>query len=174
LGIESGSEYVRNGADKKIDGNGIVGTVDKIHSHGIEVCANYIFGLPDDTHESMEQTMQLSIDINAAWSNLYCAMAYPGSPLHKYAKNNNIKLPEDKGGPGWIGYSQHAYESLPLRNNNLSISDILRFRDEAHIRYYDRTGYLEMIERKFGIDSRKHIEGMNKVRLRRKYIESSS
>lgn len=171
LGIESGSEYVRNGALKQIDENDIRDTVRKIQSHGINVCANYIYGLPDDTYESMEQTMQMAIELNAEWANFYCAMAYPGSPLHSFAKSNNIELPEGSTGPGWIGYSQHAYETFPLRNEHLSRSDIIKFRDESHIRYFERTEYLEMLETKFGTDTRSHVEKMNSVKLSRKFID---
>ena len=55
----------------------------------------------------MRNTLDLAKEINSLGQILFC-MAYPGSSLHFMAKSNKIKLPEDDGGPGWIGYSQHA------------------------------------------------------------------
>lgn len=170
LGIESGSRFVRNGALKKLGDHDIVDTVAAIKKHGINVCGNYIFGLPDDTHESMNETLQLALDLNAEWANFYCAMAYPGSELHKMAKRNGIPLPEDSGGPGWAGYSQHSYETFPLSNANLTSGEIVTFRDRAHLEYFSSEGYLDMIEKKFGQATLSNIKDMNKVKLRRRYI----
>ena len=62
LGIESGSQHVRDGVEKgRFVERDIVATVDKIRSYGIHVAANYIFGLPDDTMESMRATLDLDV-----------------------------------------------------------------------------------------------------------------
>ena len=52
-------------------------------------------------------------------------MAYPGSQLYPMAKNKKWMLPDDKNGPGWIGYSQHSYETLPLRTEHIKGSEVL-------------------------------------------------
>ncbi|MHA2279426.1 MAG: B12-binding domain-containing radical SAM protein [Promethearchaeota archaeon] len=169
LGIESGSDFVRDGALKQLKDDDIVNTVKKIQEHGINVCGNYIFGLPDDTFESMQSTLNLAKELNTEWANFYCAMAYPGSPLHKICKENGTKLPEDKGGPGWIGYSQHAYETFSLSSAHLINSEIIKFRDDAHHDFFESEKYLSMLEEKFGKPTRDHVVQMNRIRLRRKY-----
>lgn len=169
LGIESGSDFVRDGALKKLKDGDIVRTVRKIQDHGINVCGNYIFGLPDDTLQSMQSTLDLSKELNTEWANFYCAMAYPGSPLHKSAKEAGTKLPESQGGPGWIGYSQHSYETFPLSNENLTSGEIVKFRDNAHHEFFKSEKYLFMIEQKFDKVTKDHIVSMESVRLRRKY-----
>lgn len=173
LGIESASDFVRDGALKQLKDDDIINTVKKIQAQGINVCGNYIFGLPDDTHESMQATLDLAKDLNTEWANFYCAMAYPGSPLHKFAKESKTKLPEDKGGPGWIGYSQHANETFPMESENLSRSEIIKFRDCGHVNYFNNPAYLTMIENKFGTETKDHILGMNGIKLTRKYANIS-
>ena len=42
-----------------------------------------------------------------------------------------VGLPNDPGGPGWIGYSQHSYNCLPLPTNYLCAEEVLDFRDAA-------------------------------------------
>ena len=170
LGIESGSDSVREHSRKKLNDNNIIDTVEKIRTNGINVIANYIFGLPHETIETMQQTLDLAIDLNTEWSNFYCAMAYPGSPLHVRARDNGLPLPESTNGPGWIGYSQHAYETLPLATEHLSAGDIIKFRDMAHQKYFEGEKFLSLIESKFGKDSRDHVEDMNKIKLKRLYV----
>lgn len=170
LGIESGSKYVRDGVEKgRFGDTDIVRVTDKIKEYGIYIIANYIFGLPDDTHDSMQETLDLAIKINAEWANFYCAMAYPGSPLYDRARKLGLSLPDDKNGPGWIGYSQHAYESFPLATEKLTGSEVLDFRDNAFIKYFTHPEFLSMIKGKFGQNVIDHIHEMLTIKVRRKH-----
>ncbi len=171
LGIESGSKHVRDGVEKcRFTEEDIVSVVRKIQSFGISIGANFIFGLPDDTYNSMQETFALATHLNAELANFYCAMAYPGSNLYGLAKQKGLPLPDDAGGPGWIGYSQHAYETLPLPTETLSAAQVLEFRDYAHITYFTNPRYLYMIEKKFGLETVAHIKEMNTHRLKRKLL----
>ena len=100
---------------------------------------------------------------------IFSAMAYPGSQLYPLAQKNKWQLPDDKNGPGWIGYSQHSYDSLPLRTNHLKASEVLEFRDRAFDRYFNNSDYLSMIKNKFGEDTKQHILKMSKYKLKRKH-----
>ena len=136
---------------------------------GFYVGANYIFGLPDDNEDSMKETLDLSIKINREWANFYSAMAYPGSHLYPMAKGKGWMLPDNKSGPGWIGYSQHAYETLPLRTEHIKGSQVLDFRDKAFDVYFNNSDYLSMITKTFGKETAKHISKMTIHKLRRKH-----
>ena len=108
----------------------------------------------------MQETLDLSLRLIAR-ANFY-SVAYPGSQLHLMAKKNSWTLPEDKNGPGWIGYSQHAYETLPLRTEKIKASQVLDFRDKAFHTYFDNPNYLSMIRTTFGEQTQDHI---NKMKL---------
>ena len=151
IGVESGSKHVRDGVEKGRFGNEeIIAAVRRVQAAGIYVGANYIFGLPDDTAESCAATYNLAVELDTEWANFYCAMAYPGSGLHREAQQRGWALPEDKGGPGWLGYSQHAYEALPLRTEALSAEELLDIRDGAFMAYFSRPAYHEKIAKTFG------------------------
>ena len=170
LGIESGSKFVRDGVEKGRFGDlDIKATVAKVRNAGINVGANYIFGLPDDTLKSMQETLDLALELNTEYANFYCAMAYPGSPLHKLAEEKGLPLPEDPDGPGWIGYSQHAYEAYNLPTESLSAGQVLAFRDKAFQTYFTSTAYKDMMRQKFGEDVVAHLESMTSHKLERKY-----
>jgi anaerobic magnesium-protoporphyrin IX monomethyl ester cyclase len=172
LGIESSSKHVRSGVIKgRFDNLNIEAIVKKVRDMGFNVGANYIFGLPDDNLDSMKETLDLSLRINSEWSNFYSAMAYPGSQLHLMAKKNKWSLPEDKNGPGWIGYSQHAYETLPLRTEHVKASEVLDFRDKAFDIYFKNTNYLSMMEKTFDTKTVDHLNEMSSYKLKRKHHE---
>ena len=170
LGIESSSEHVRDGVVKgRFDNYDIEGIVKKVRDYGFYVGANYIFGLPDDDMDSMKQTLDLSMRINSEWSNFYSAMAYPGSQLYPMAKQKKWKLPDDENGPGWIGYSQHAYDCLPLKTEKIKASDVLKFRDQAFDTYFKSPDYLSMINKTYGSKTVDHINDMTKKTIKRKH-----
>lgn len=168
LGIESASDYVRDGANKRLKRNDIVAVVREIQQSGINVIGNYIFGLPDDTLETMRETLALAKELNCEFANFYSAMAYPGSPLYKTAQEKGWALPD-----GWAGYSQHAYDCRPLPTDMVAAEDILKFRDAAFHDYFGDPGYLEMIGLKFGEDTRGHVEAMSVQRLARRLLTAA-
>ena len=166
LGIESGSEHVRDGAEKAFAHDDIVNIVRQIQGAGIKVAANYIFGLPDDDLDSMRATLDLAKELNCEWANFYSAMAYPGSPLYALAIQHDWPLPET-----WVGYSQHSYDCKPLPTEKLAAAEVLQFRDSAFHEYFEDKRYLDMVTQQFGWDTRKHIEEMAEHRLRRRIVE---
>ncbi len=164
LGIESHSKFVRQGVVKgKFEESDIAKTVRNFQNAGINVMGNYIFGLPDDNLESMQQTLDMAIALNCDWANFYSAMAYPGSELYSTAIKNGWKLPDS-----WIGYSQHSYETLPLPTNHISAGEVLGFRDKAWEIYFKNPSYLSHVKNKFGQDGHDHIVDLTKHTLKRK------
>jgi radical SAM superfamily enzyme YgiQ (UPF0313 family) len=166
LGIESAIDRVRDDVSKGFSHDRIFNTVQAIRRVGINIGANYIFGLPEDDLESMQATLDLALALNTEWANFNCAMAYPGSQLYEQALREGWKLPED-----WTGYSQYSFNSLPLCTRHLTAGEVLRFRDEAFHTYFTTLRYKQMIHRKFGDAALKHVEDMTRHRLRRKNVE---
>lgn len=165
LGIESKSKFVRSGVQKgQFKEDKIVEIVREIQNAGINVHANYIFGLPDDNFKTMNETLNMAFEINAEMSNFYSAMAYPGSNLYQEAISNQQTLPEN-----WLGYSQHSKNCLPLSTKYISGGEVLGFRDYAWDKYFTSSQYLELLEKRFGLGTRKHIEELTQTKLDRNY-----
>ena len=161
LGIESGSEHVRDGANKIYSNNDITDVVKRIENAGIWTIGNYIFGLPDDDMDSMKATFDLATELNCEFGNFYSAMTYPGSPLYFQA----VQAWLDDHWLDWESYSQHAYKTRPLGNERVSGAEVLRFRDEKHMEYFGSSKYQTMLLRKFGqsaVDSVNHMLSLGK------------
>lgn len=165
LGIESGSKYVRDGTNKRLRNDDIVGVVRTIQSQDINVIGNYIFGLRDDTMETMRETLDLALECRTEFANFYSCMAYPGSKLYDQAINEGWTLPSS-----WKGYSQHNAECRPLDTETVPAADVLRFRDAAFTTYFTDPGYLAMIQTKFGPAAVEEIRKMTSYKLRRNLL----
>jgi radical SAM superfamily enzyme YgiQ (UPF0313 family) len=164
LGIEAASERVRNDVQKGFDQDNVYKTVEAVQSAGINVIANFIFGLPEDDLDTMQATLDLALELNCEFVNLYCTMAYPGSQLYNLALAKGWPLPET-----WSGYSQYSIDTLPLPTKYLTGPEVLRFRDQAFQIYFSSPRYLDMITRKFGAETARHIRENFSWRPERKY-----
>jgi radical SAM superfamily enzyme YgiQ (UPF0313 family) len=169
FGIEAASERVREDVDKGFDQEDIFATLKRVRAAGISVIANYIFGLPEDDLPSMQETLDLALEVNAEFANMYCTMAYPGSPLYDLALRESWALPAS-----WNGYSQHAVDSRPLPTRHLSAAEVLRFRDRAFMTYFTSPRYLEMVEARFGPATVDEIRAMTSIKLERQLTERSA
>ena len=166
LGIENPSSIIRKEVHKDAFKNvKIIDIINSMRDAGIYVAANYIFGLPEETKESLEFTYNFAEETNTEMVNFYSAMAYPGSPLHLEARKNKIKLPTT-----YSGYSQHSYDTQNLPSQNLSAAEILSFRDKAWDKYHTNPKYLKLLENKFGMNSVNNLKKTTKIKLKRKLL----
>jgi radical SAM superfamily enzyme YgiQ (UPF0313 family) len=166
LGVEAANQEIRREVSKgTFEEVNIREVVRVVRDSGINVISNYIFGFPDDTRETMQQTLDLALELNTEMANMYPCQALPGSPLHVEAKRNGWPLPDS-----FAGYAFLSYESQPLPTRHLSAAEVLRFRDDAWHTYFTNPAYLTLVESKFGAEQRANVEGMARHRLRRRLL----
>lgn len=133
---------------------------------GINILANFMFGLPDDTYESMQKSLALCKEICPEWINFYVTMPYPGSKDYMDAVKNG-KIKEDR----WIEYAQYSYECIPSGGKYLSPKEVLAFRDHAFNAFFENNeAYFDLISKKFGQQYVGVIKNMTKNKLRRKLL----
>jgi len=167
FGFEAGSDKVRKDVSKgKFNEKDIKEIRRKVENSGINILGNYMFGLPEDNLQSMQETLDLAQDLNCEFANFYTVMPYPGSKLYQDSVKKGLKFPKT-----WEGYSQHSYNCLPLPTNHISAAEVLRFRDESFNEYFTNQTYLNMVERKFGLDAKNHLENMTQVKLKRELLK---
>jgi len=166
LGVEAASQTIRHevskGSFKEVNIRQVAKT---IRDSGINIISNYIFGFPDDTRQTMQQTLDLALELNTEMVNMYPCQALPGSPLYHTAKANGWALPDSHA-----GYAFLSYESQPLPTKHCTTAEVLRFRDEAWQKYFHHEPFLSLVEQKFGKPQRANVETMAKIRLRRKLL----
>lgn len=166
LGIEAGNQMVRQevskGSFKEVNIRNVCKT---IQDADINIISNYIFGFPEDTLETMQQTLDLALELNTEMANIYPCQALPGSPMYHIAQKNGWALPDS-----FEGYAFLSYESQPLPTKYLSSAQVLKFRDEAWQTYFTNPQYLDVVEKRFGLQERKNVEHMATIKLKRKIL----
>ena len=168
LGIEAGNQNVRFDIEKgKFKDLNIRDVVKQIESHKIEVLGNYMFGFPTDNLATMQETLDLALELNTAHANFYATQALPGSPLYFQAKKNGWDIPKR-----FEEYAFLSYDCKPLPTNFLNAKDVLQFRDNAWHKYFSSPAYLKVVENKFGFKARKNVEKMSQIKLKRKMLEN--
>jgi anaerobic magnesium-protoporphyrin IX monomethyl ester cyclase len=166
LGIENPNTVLRQEIHKdSFQEVRIVDVLRQMSDAGIAVGGNYIFGLPMDTEASMKETLQFAMENLTEMSNMYSAMAYPGSPLYLAAKKGGLELPDR-----YSGYSQHSYWTKNLASRNLTSEQILRFRDEAWMTYHTNPKYLALLESKYGLAAMNNVKSSTTIKLKRKSL----
>jgi anaerobic magnesium-protoporphyrin IX monomethyl ester cyclase len=166
LGIEAGNQLVRQEVSKgSFQEVNIRDVCSMIKDANINIISNYIFGFPEDTMETMQETLDLALELNTEMANLYPCQALPGSPMYNTAKNNGWSLPDS-----YEGYAFLSYESQPLPTKYLTSAQVLKFRDEGWQKYFTNPAYLSLVEKKFGALERQNVEDMSRIRLKRKIL----
>ena len=166
LGVEAGNQLVRQevskGSFKEVN---IREVCKSISEFDIKIISNYIFGFPEDTMDTMQQTLDLALELNTEMANMYPCQALPGSPLYHEAMRNGWDLPSS-----YEGFAFLSYECQPLPTKHVSASEVLKFRDDAWQTYFTNPKYLSLVEEKFGQQERNNIEDMTRIRLSRKLL----
>lgn len=166
-GIESADDTVLKDVEKSQFNSADVRQVMQWNKDaGINVIANFMFGLPEDTMESMQKTLELARDICPEWINFSVTMPYPGSKDYFDAFLDG-RITEDK----WIQYAQYSYECTPLGGKHLSPREVLQFRDYAFNAFFeDNSAFFDNIQEKFGAQYVGKIKEMTKNKLRRRLL----
>jgi len=166
LGVEAANQQIRCEVSKgTFEEVNIREVTRSIREADINVIANYIFGFPDDTLDTMQQTLDLALELNTEMANMYPCQALPGSPLHVEATKAGWALPKDYAGYGFL-----SYDSQPLPTKHVSAAEVLRFRDRAWQIYFTNPDYLALVERRFGVRQRQNVEEMARIPLKRRLL----
>lgn len=166
VGIEAGSREIRREVSKgTFQVDDISNVIQLMQRYDINIGANYIFGFPDDNQESMEETLNLALELNTEFANFYPCQALPGSALYRTAIQNGWALPQE-----YAGYAFLSYEAQPLPTKFLTAAEVVAFRDQAWQKYFTHEPYLQLVERKFGKQQRANVEDLARIRLKRRIL----
>ena len=145
FGFESSSEESLKGVNKNQTVGQMIEVRNVCRSIDISVGGNFLFGLPEDTHETMKGNLQLAHELNCEYANFFLLMPYPGTKYYEMAKESGYPLPKR-----WNDYGFFAPGAVPMSSENLTAREIVEFRDKAFVEYFSSDSYQNMIKSKFG------------------------
>jgi radical SAM superfamily enzyme YgiQ (UPF0313 family) len=133
-GVESGVDEILNNMKKGADAQQAREAVRLTKAAGIEVLTHIIFGLPGETIETINQTIEYVKELDPDYAQFYCAIPFPKTELEEMGKKN-----------GWITTEDYAKYELnqPILNlPTLSSEQLQKARIRAYREFYLRPSYV--------------------------------
>jgi hopanoid biosynthesis associated radical SAM protein HpnJ len=131
VGYESGNQQVLNNIKKGIRTDTARRFTDDCHKLGIVIHGTFIVGLPGETRQTIQQTIDYAQDLNPRTIQVSLPAAYPGTELHRQATSN-----------GWIVQSKlvgdDGVQDSILEYDHLSSDEIFEAVDTFYKRFYFR------------------------------------
>jgi len=135
IGIESGSPRILELLNKKIRIEDIRKGIELIRKYQINVMGSFILGLPTETKEDIEKTIDLALSCPLDGISFFTFTPFPNTPLRDLAFQHG-KVSEE-----WKNYSAHP-SSLPFIPNGISEEYLLGVQAQAYKRFLLRPSYL--------------------------------
>lgn len=136
-GIESGSQQILDNIKKGTRVEQFYEYVANAKRAGLLIHACYMVGNEGETHETMQQTLELALKLNTDTAQFFPLIPYPGTEAYQWAKSHGyIQLDYDK-------YCQEdGTHNCVLSLPGLSAQEMVDFCDNARRKYYLRPRYI--------------------------------
>jgi radical SAM superfamily enzyme YgiQ (UPF0313 family) len=92
FGVESGDPRILQSAKKNLDLDKVIYASKLAKKYGIIVYGFFIIGLPGETKESMEKTLQFALKMDPLIANFSIAMPFPGTEMYDIVKEKGTFL----------------------------------------------------------------------------------
>ena len=133
VGYESGNQQILHNIKKGMRVDVARRFTKECHELGIVIHGTFILGLPGETKETIEETIRFAKEVNPHTIQVSLAAPYPGTFLHKQARENN-----------WLHYEDEKLltelgtQIAPLSYPHLSHTEIFDSVEDFYKRFYFR------------------------------------
>ncbi len=131
VGFESGNQQILDGIKKGIKLEVARKFMEHCHKLGITVHGTFIIGLPDETQQTIEETIRFACEISPHTIQVSIAAPYPGTELYRQAQEN-----------GWFTnnslIANSGIQMSTLQYQNLSSTEIEDAVEQLYRRFYFR------------------------------------
>jgi radical SAM superfamily enzyme YgiQ (UPF0313 family) len=163
-GVESGSPSMLKKIKKGIKLDKVREAFDLTKEVGIKTQAFFLFGMPGETQETIQETIDFAKSLNASSTQFAVAIPHPGTAVYEECKANGWLTSED-----WADYTA---ESSLIETPWLTAEEVEEARIRAYREYYYRPSYVigEALKIRRPADVKRLARGANSVRSRIKFF----
>lgn len=137
VGFESGDDEIL----KRIHKNATIADAKKFMQIAkkakLDVHGCFVIGLPGDTKETIEKTIDFALSLNLHTVQFSGAVPFPGTEYFNFCKNNNLLKTEK-----WSDWLQEGEQAGIVEYPGLSNEEINRYVDMGLKRFYFRPSYM--------------------------------
>jgi len=155
FGVESGSQELLDNIHKGIKIDEIKNAFKLTKVNGISASASFMIGLPGETWETVEKTLQLALEIEPDFCQFVITTPYPGTRLYDYVKEKKYLI-KDYDFRGYDAYG--IAEDAVLRTDKMTSEDLMKAHGYVHKKFYLRPHYI--LKRLFTIRSWMQVKMM--------------
>lgn len=134
-GIESGDQNILNDAKKNIKLDDCIKAIEMTRKAKIISMAYFIIGLPGETWDSINRSIEFAIKLNPDYVNFHVATPFPGTELYDIAMAKGWLVSNN-----WADYEEEG--SSVLRTEALTDTDLMKAQKIAMRRFYFRPAKL--------------------------------
>lgn len=137
FGIESGNQKILDRCQKGITLDQVRKAIAMTKKAGIETFGFFMLGLPDETEETMQDTIDFAVELDLHIAKFAITIPLPGTPLFEEYDREGLILTKD-----WSKYLFHETANAVYRHPNLSSETIVRYYKKAYRQFYFRPQYI--------------------------------
>ena len=135
IGIESGDQKIVNNINKSLKLEQVKIALRWLRKNKIVTFGYFQFGLPGETKESMQKTIDFAKDVNPNWANFGITTPLPGTPLYKeLQKQGKLTVSEDEG----IESGFYSVKTGHYDTGDVTIVDVMSYQKMAWKKFYFR------------------------------------
>ncbi|MBI4362307.1 MAG: radical SAM protein [Euryarchaeota archaeon] len=139
FGVESGNQMLLARTQKNITIEQSRSAVQWAKEAGMSVHTMYILGIPGETRESAQETIEFALELDSDTANFAILTAYPGTEVMRMAERGEEGMfLETKD---WREYGKHS-GSGALASTSISRRELEKLQIHAYLRFYLRRGKL--------------------------------
>jgi len=136
LGFESGDQASLDSINKGITVEQSIKAMELVRKAGLESVGFFMLGLPADTEQSMQKTIDLAVRLSPTYAKVALTIPFPGTGLFAdYEMKGLIKS------RNWELYNLHSLPDI-YSHPNLAITTMREYYNKFYNAFYLRPGYL--------------------------------
>jgi len=143
VGYESGSDKILKNIKKGVTtADTKAFTVDAKRA-GLKILGDFIFGLPEETEDTMRETIQFIKEIKPDMLQIAVATPIPGTEFYEWVLDNGYLIESDSSKT----IDEHGFQRCVISYPNLPSNDLVDGVERALKEYYFSTSYAKIAMR---------------------------
>jgi radical SAM superfamily enzyme YgiQ (UPF0313 family) len=169
VGYESGSDQILKNIKKGVkivDSKRFTADAKKA---GLKILGDFMFGLPEETEDTIRQTVRFIKDIKPDLLQISVATPIPGTEFYQWVSDNGYLLESDPS----KSIDENGYQRCIISYPNMSTEDLVCRVEEALKEYYFSTSYVKIAMRNIvGRDGLHELSGL--IRSARVFLKHAN
>lgn len=143
VGYESGSDQILRNIKKGVNAGDTKAFTVEAKKAGLKILADFIFGLPEESKETIQETIKFIKEIKPDMLQIAVATPIPGTEFYKWVLDNDYLVESDVSRT----IDEHGYQRCVISYPDLSSKDLVDSVEAALKEYYFSASYARIAAR---------------------------